>query len=112
MRTGLPSPRGAAVVVSLLIGSLPIALNGHDAGAPQQTPTAVFTAETAAIDTFVDPATRGRDEREFEDKWIRIVTTAHPEGFLTRVKSFDPATGRFTLYDEVPAQLAQADTTY
>ena len=78
----------------------------------QEQSTTVSTIASVTTDTFTDAATKGRPESDFKDKWIRFVTAAHPDGFLTRVKSFDPTTGRFTLYDQIPAGVVKQNDVY
>src|SRR3954470_22299374 len=98
-----------AFVLVLLAAGLPLL---PASPAPQHASLTVTAIGTGATDTFTDITARGKDEREFKDKWIRFMTSASAGGFLTRVKSFDPETGRFTLYDEIPAGLVKQTDVY
>ncbi len=97
-----------AVAVTFL--TLVVAI-GPGTDAQEQSAT-VSTIASVATNTFTDAATKGRAESDFKDKWIRFVTPSHPDGFLTRVKSFDPVTGRFTLYDPIPAGAVKQNDVY
>jgi hypothetical protein len=62
--------------------------------------------------TFVDIALIGRAEGDLIGRWIRLVTTANPEGFVTRVLTFDSATGTFVLHDSLPSGGVSAGDTF
>jgi hypothetical protein len=105
--------REMALTVALVLTIAPAAPATAAAGQPGADATSTVSAIAAGqADTFVDVSQIGRAEADFVHRWIRIVTAANPDGFVTRVLAFDSATGTFTLQNAVPAGAVAAGDTY
>ena len=96
----------SAVLLSVVLAT------GSAPKASQDSSSTVSSIASTATNQFVDVGAIGQPEATFEGKWIRFATAANPDGFITRVKSFDPATGTFTLHDTIPQGIVKAADVY
>ena len=104
--------RLSALVIGLLHVPLLTCASTVVLADPSETAKVTSITSSGPTDTFIDAAAKGKDPSAFAGKWIRFTTKENPDGFLTRVKSFDPATGEFVLDNAIPAGLVRVNDTY
>src|SRR5262245_41159910 len=95
-RPGFRFVARATIAIFVFTSSAPLAYAAQSPADQIQTSTISSIAETQTT-TFTDASMKNHDATDFENHWIRIVTSSNPAGFLTKIVAFDSATGTFTL---------------